>query len=359
MRPDKLIKSLGRHVETGSRVTDDQRARLKSSLEAFHRVVGTDFKLPSRHTLTRYITSFFEGFHSHMVFIHHTWQINEAPPELVLAICAVGAQYCFEHRNSERLFYAGKEILMERLRHEGGKFGHEANTFLSLHGCIPPQNQPQSDQSSPGYILSHHEASARQWDVMDAVRTLIILMGYATWEPKELLLREAFALRSLLVQVLRGIGLKEEPEPEGTPELEPHAAWLDWVRRESTRRAKLIAFSFLHIHTVAYDTYPVLHSNEIHLRLPCSTREWKAPTAAHWKTAGREARKEQLLFQDALSLLLRNVDGAAPLDPIPTPLGNYVLLHGLLQRIYIVRDLSLPLADQTASLPSHEVDKLE
>lgn len=356
---DVLIPATGRHVEADSRVTDDQRARLKSSLEAFRHVVGPDFKLPSRHTLTRYVTSFFEGFHSHMVFIHHTWHINEAPPELVLAICSVGAQYCFEHRNSERLFYAGKEILMERLRFEGGRFGHEASTFLSLHGCVAPPAQSLGGQSSPEHTHGDPEASSWEWDVMDAVRTLIILMGYATWEPKELLLREAFALRSLLVQVLRGIGLKEEPEQEEPPDAEAHAAWLDWIRRESTRRAKLIAFSFLHIHTVAYDTYPVLHSNEIHLRLPCSTREWKAPTAAHWRTAGREARKEQLLFQDALSLLLRNVDGAAPLDPIPTPLGNYVLLHGLLQRIYIVRDLSLPLADQTASLPSHEVEKLE
>lgn len=354
-----LIPAPGCHVETGSRVTDDQRARLIADLESFRHVVGPDFKLPSRHTLTRYITSFFEGFHSHMVFIHHTWHINEAPPELVLAICAVGAQYCFEHRNSERLFYAGKEVLMERLRFEGGRFGHEANTFLSLHGCLPPPGTQPGVQSTPRYRHNDAEEVPRKWEVMDAVRTLIILMGYATWEPKELLLREAFALRNLLVQVLRGIGLKEEPEPEDSTEAEPHAAWLDWVRRESTRRAKLIAFSFLHIHSVAYDTYPVLHSNEIHLRLPCSTREWKAPTATHWRTAGRETRKEQLLFQDALSLLLRNVDGAAPLDPIPTPLGNYVLLHGLLQRIYIVRDLSLPLADQTASLPSHEVEKLE
>jgi hypothetical protein len=48
-----------------------------------------------------------------------------------------------------------------------------------------------------------------------------------------------------------------------------------------------------------------------------------------------------------------------PLDPIPTALGNYLLLHGLLQRIYIVRDLSLPIMDSSASLPVEEVDKLE
>ncbi|SPO00099.1 related to regulatory protein amdA [Cephalotrichum gorgonifer] len=355
--PANLTERARRPIEIGCRVTDDQREELNIALEASRDVVGPDFKLPSRHTLTRYLTSFFEGFHSHMVFIHHTWRVSEAPLELVLALSAVGAQYCFEHRNSERLFYAGKAILMERLRQEAGKSGCETNAFLNL-GSL---NRPPDNRSSPRNILSGLERGPRKWEVMDSVRTLIVLMGYATWEPKEVLLREAFALQSLLVQVLRDIGLEEEPEPDESvaSDMEPHAEWLAWVRQESTRRAKLIAFSFLHIHSVAYNIYPVLRSNEIRLRLPCSTGEWRAPTAAHWQTAGREIRKEQLLFQDALSLLLRNFDSTAPLDPIPTPLGNYVLLHGLLQRIYIVRDLSLPFTDQSASLPEDEVEKLE
>lgn len=160
---------------------------------------------------------------------------------------------------------------------------------------------------------------------------------------------------------MRDIGLQEEPEQEDTSasELRSNTEWLAWVWRESTRRAKLIASSFLHIHNVAYNTYPVLRSNEIHLRLPCSTREWKAPTLAHWVAARRDIAKEQLLFQDAISILLPNDNSAAPFDPIPTPLGNYVLLHGFLQRIYIVRDLSLPLADQPACLPADEVEKSE
>ena len=344
-------------------MTDDERARLVTCLETFRDVVDPSFKLPSRHTLTRYITSFFEGFHSHMVFIHHTWRVNETPLELVLAICAVGAQYCFEHRNSERLFYAGKAICMERLRHEGTKFGHKTNTFLNLHGGLSQRRAADPWSTGPN-SMHNHNTPPRDWGVwetIDTVRTLILLMGYATWEPKEVLLRDAFAVQSLLVQVLQDVGLQEDPESEDAlnQETDPHAAWLAWVRIESTRRAKLIAFSFLHIHSVAYNVYPVLRSNQIHLRLPCSTREWKAPTAAQWQTARRETRKQQLLFQDALSLLLRNVDCTAPLDPIPTPLGNYVLLHGLLQRIYIVRDLSLPIMDQQASLPPDEVEKLE
>jgi len=187
-------------------------------------------------------------------------------------------------------------------------------------------------------------------------------MGYATWEPKESQVREALTLQGILVQVLRTVGLEEDTKSsheEDGDGLSPHAAWAMWLPRETARRAKLIAFTFLHTHSVAYNIYPVLRSNELRIRLPCSTKEWKAASAAQWMVARRETGKEQLDFQQALALLLRNSDGTAPLDPLPTPLGNYVLLHGLLQRIHIVRDLSLPIMDQTASLPNEEVCKLE
>jgi transcription factor-like protein len=189
-------------------------------------------------------------------------------------------------------------------------------------------------------------------------------MGYATWEPKVSLLQEALTLQGLLAQVLRDIGLSEtnEEEPDLTFDQHnpPQAAWQSWVDRESTRRPKRIAFSFLHTHSLAYNVYPVLRSNEVNLRLPCSTREWKAMTPQQWLDARRDTPKEQLYFQDALSMLLKKADGGtSALDPLPTPLANYLLLHGLLQRIYIVRDLSLPVMDPSAALPAEEVDKLE
>lgn len=203
-------------------------------------------------------------------------------------------------------------------------------------------------------------------DPAETVRTLIALMGYATWEPKASMVKEAFALQGLLVQVLRDTGLDEDEDIiESTPPQASahrnaaHCTWLQWIEQESRRRSKLIAFSFLHTHSIAYNVYPVLRSNEVKLRLPCSTKEWKAGTAAQWQEVSKEVKKQQLYFQDALSLLLRNSNASVALDPIPTPLGNYLLLHGLLQRIHIVRDLSLPVMDDTAALPSEEVDKLE
>ncbi|KAK7403270.1 hypothetical protein QQX98_010961 [Neonectria punicea] len=339
------------------KITDEQRVRLNQSLERFRDVLDPAFRLPSRHALTRYVTSYFEGFHTHLVFIHvHTWRVLDSPLELVLSIAALGAQYCLEHRNSERLFHAGKAVLFERLFHERAKFGPKTARLVNMQ-TGSPHRQTQANRST---IDGMSILDCGLWEPIDTVRTLINLMGYATWEPKESLLQEAFILQSLLEQVLRDVGLEEGDEPETISDLASlHPAWIAWVHQESVRRAKLTAFSFIHIHSVAYNVYPALRSNEIHLRLPCSTKEWKAPTAVQWQSVRREVRKQQLHFQDALGLLLRNVDCAVALDPIPTPLGNYVLLHGLLQRIYIVRDLSLPIMDRSASLPAEEVDKLE
>ncbi|KAG6362448.1 hypothetical protein INS49_010678 [Diaporthe citri] len=322
-----------RPVDTESqpyRISEDQRLRLNALIETFRDVLDSNFKFPSRHALTRYMTSFFEGFHSHMPFIHApTWRISEHSVEFVLGIAAIGAQYCFEHRMSERLFHAGKTILMQRLAREPDKFGPKAGSFLHLHSLSPQKRESRPIQ----------DKDWGSWEPIETVRALIALMGYATWEPSAQLVQEAFALQALLAQVLREIGLHED----GLPQLPAGK-----LHRKPPGMPG-----------IAYNVYPVLRSNEVGLRLPCSTGEWKAQTAQQWQTARREAGKQQLFFQDALSLLLRNTDGTAPLDPIPTPLGNYILLHGLLQRIYIVRDLSLPVMDHSASLPSEEVDKLE
>ncbi|KAI9162862.1 Hydrogen peroxide stress regulator 1 [Paramyrothecium foliicola] len=336
------------------RVTDEERLKLLDSLDSFVDILDPNFKFPSRHALTRYITSWFDGFHSHMPFIHSsTWQILDHPLEVILGISAVGAQYCFEHRMSERLFFAGKAILMDRLASASDDLGSRTSAFLALNNPSP-RPSARSDVSP--------------WQPIETVRALIALMGYATWEPKASMVGEAFALQGLLAHVLRDVGLEDSSDmqhsmpPTHSPSLDLQSLqtqWRKWVEQESCRRSKLIAFSFLHTHSVAYNVYPTLRSNEVRLRLPCSTKEWKATTASQWRAASQEVKKQQLYFQDALSLLLRNKNCSAPLDPIPTPLGNYVLLHGLLQRIHIVRDLSLPVMSDSAALPMEEVDKLE
>lgn len=321
-------------------------AKLHVSLEAFSGILDPAFKFPSRHAMTRYVTSWFEGFHSHMPFIHSpTWRILDHSLEMILGIAAVGAQYSFEYRVSERLFYAGKAILMDKIAQ-----------IPSIASLLAIGNNSGGTRAG--------RSGTSSWDPIETIRALIALMGYATWEPKASMVKEAFALQSHLTHILRHAGLEDDPEaaeiiPLMQSRQQPQrGAWYSWIDQESRRRSKLIAFSFLHTHSIAYNVYPVLRSNEVALRLPCSTKEWKATTAAQWQAATKEVKKQQLHFQDALSLLLRN-NNTTPLDPIPTPLGNYVLLHGLLQRIHIVRDLNLPAMNSSAALPAEEVEKLE
>jgi hypothetical protein len=285
-----------------------------------------------------------------MPFIHiPTWQITEHSPELIFGIAAIGAQYCFESRASERLFFAGKALMMERLRQDTNVIGLPA---LPITHPVTENNRPagNTEKDSP----------------VETIRALIALMGFATWEPKASMVQESFALQGILTQVLRNAGLEDVEEPVlATPSDQPSDGsslwheWKTWIAQESTRRSKLIGFSFLHTHSIAYNVYPTLRSNEVGLRLPCSTKEWKAPNPILWRDAAKEVPVPQLFFREALSLLLRNKSESAPLSPIPTPLGNYVLLHGLLQRIHIVRDLSLPVTSNAAVLPNEEVDKLE
>ena len=288
-----------------------------------------------------------------MPFIHAaTWDVNEHPAELVLGVAAIGAQYCFERKVSEQLFYAGKAVLMARLKRNVGRLGPVTRSSLAM--------------SQPAIAQDASSECEEDLPLIGMVKALITLMGFATWEPKTSLVQESFALHGILTHILRDTGTTEEDKSEVPAIMEGgdessmlDQEWRAWVKSETSRRAKLIAFSFLHTHSIAYDVYPTLRSNEINLRLPCSTKEWTAGNATLWQSARVEVLKPQLFFQVALSLLLKTRDDSSPLDPIPTPLGNYVLLHGLLQRIHIVRDLSLPVMSKTAALPIEEVKKLE
>ncbi|KAJ5176915.1 uncharacterized protein N7482_002792 [Penicillium canariense] len=319
-------------------VSEDQRFRLAAALEDFRNVIP-DFTLPSRHTLTRYLTSYFEGFHPHIPFIHiPTFRFNECSPELILAIMTIGAQYRFEHRNAERIFHVSKAVLYERMSRESRMAGYSAPLGVSQYS--------DDNQASGGAVIS----TSRQ---MEVIRCLLVLMSYATWE-RAGLVQEAFQLQSQLVQHIRDAGLTE-------PYIDPRVTqdWYEWADQESVRRTKLISFCFIHIHSVAYNIYPSLRSSEIHMRLPCSSKEWTANTAAEWEAAQRDRGPQQLFFQDALTLLLQKSRSAVPLEPIPAPLGNYMLLHGLLQRIHIVSELSLPNGNHITSLPTEELNKIE
>jgi hypothetical protein len=247
-------------------------------------------------------------------------------------MCAAGAQYCFERRSSERLFRVAKAIVFERLRQEEAHFGPQTLGLIASSNVYTPEAAPPPRRTGP-------------WAPLDMAKTLLTLVGFATWERKDLL-QQAFCLRGLLVQTLRDIGLRED-NVNTTGSTSRSAMWDQWVQLESARRTKLVAFCYINVHSIAYNVHPILWSSELHLRLPCCTPQWQASSASQWSALRREGKQDQMLFQQALSVLLQDPTGTESVQPIPSPIGNYILLHALLQRIHVVRELSFPMTSHT------------
>jgi hypothetical protein len=81
-------------------------------------------------------------------------------------------------------------------------------------------------------------------------------------------------------------------------------------------------------------------------------------TPEHWQALRHEGRQlPQGKFATTLTRLLES-DGTATIEPPPSALGNYVLLHGLLQRVFLLRQASLPGRGKSA-LPDKDIECLE
>lgn len=216
-------------------VTEEQRVKLDQIIRSSSHILDPPFRLPSRHALTTYSKSFFGGFHLHMSVIHvPTWRLYDHPVEVIFGIAAVGAQYCFEKRAAEQIFFAGKAFLIDRLARPPGTL--DSPSLLVMNSITPAFDQ--------------HRANGKNIDgeCIETIRALLILMNNATWDPQPLGVRQSFALQELLTRILRNEGLDEAKEPVLPPGMDENAnqymdqQWRLWVEKESTRRTKLVAF---------------------------------------------------------------------------------------------------------------------
>ena len=285
-------------------VTSSDRSRLLFALETTQKA-GTTLSLPSANALTRYIAGYFTGFYPHFPFTHApTFKLESCSPQLCLAMMAVGAQDRFETTPATELFYLSKALLFEK-----------------QHSRTRPE--VRQSQSS----LSNH--STRKSNILDEVRCLLCLAQFATWQSDESLKTEACILQSLLAQSLRLSGLEENIDTL------VYSDWKQWVQWESARRTKLFSFCFLATQSIAYDTPPSIWCDEIKLRLPCSCPEWTAPDSVTWSLLQQNTPHEQGLFHDTLGSFF------SPTYPSDyngsSPVANYVLIHGLLQKIIWTR----------------------
>lgn len=262
----------------------------------------------------------------HLIFVHEpTLDLENCPPEFVLALATIGAQWRLEQRNTLSLYSASLAIVRRRTMLE------------NPYSVTGPRAPPSLDETY------HH------------LGTCVILLGYATWESPAAL-SDISILVSIVSSCMQTIGLTEE---ESGAENETSADWLHWLQCESRRRLCLVAFVSLETLGIAYNFPPALFGSRIGLRLPCDPALWKAASENEWASLRAAAcLKSQPLYRDVLAYMLASHNHQQLPDFEMTAQGGYVLIHGLLQRIHLLHEVSAPLMAEGSCLPSVEADRL-
>lgn len=341
-------------------VSSDDRQNILLKLDEFSSTLPDEFQLPSRLALCRYIAGYVNGFHEHLPLIHiPTMAVEGCAVELTLAMAAVGAQYCFEGEKGVELFNASQAIAVQRIRRRDARlvnFHRRAESEFSTlsrgqDGSSNTDTPPMdSSTSGPLGLPSEPETSAtlEREDLIQTAQALLILMAMATWAKHKEILREALAIQSILATLIRDDGLKSQPIPD-------HASWEEWVRVETTKRTKLIVFCFFNLHCIVYNIPPLILNSEIKLSLPSSAAEFKASSESAWREARRKG-PVVMEFQEALRRLFMR--GGKDNNEWNSSLGNYILIHALIQHIFFVRQITKCRFDGP-DLKSDEVSSLE
>ncbi|KAJ5986743.1 hypothetical protein N7451_011108 [Penicillium sp. IBT 35674x] len=184
----------------------------------------------------------------------------------------------------------------------GAQYRHEHRKAVLLFHAAKATLQYREKQGSI------HEEPFHTRLVREA-RCALYLIAFATWQSEKDIVREAFNLQSFLAS--------------GNP-------------TEESDHSLLLFSIFMEI---AFGTPPILLSDELQLRLPCTCFEWIAPNHEKWAKVHKIGPARQLLLQKALSHLLNGSEQPDLLSsqPVPSPLANYILLHALIQRIMFVQ----------------------
>ena len=323
------------------RVTDDHRNRLIQALGQSQTTMSKS-SFPSCHSLTRFVNGFFDGFYPHIPVVHlPTFKLEDCEPEIILAMAALGAQYRHEHRKAVLLFYAAKTTLQQNTHQRERR---------ELDKGLSPGDRHTSD-FYPETQGSHYQSMQ---EVMREAQCALYLIAFATWQSEPDIVREAFNLQSFLARCVRDCQLEDQELQQKNP------SWHSWIQQESDRRVKLFSFALLNLHGIAFNTPPVILSDELQLRLPCSCFEWIAPNQEKWTKVYKSGNTQQMPVQEALSHLMKGSNEPHLLNsqPVPSPLANYILLHALIQRIMLVQQAFGPYTDEDRTLLNRQKESI-
>jgi hypothetical protein len=357
LQPDDPTDEGGTRKRQFADISHSDRETIERKLEEFSEVVPSDFRLPTRLALCRYIAAYITGFHEHMPFLHiSTMSVETCSIELILALAAIGAQYTFEGEKGVELFRVSRSITTQRItkrdsrlveRHQSTHSERSSPYDLEMG---PSRQGPRTGSASgPLGLPSETDATFAGEDLMQTAQALLLLMALCTWAKHKEILREALAIQSVLATLIRDDGMQSEP-------MSADISWLEWVRRESVKRTKFIVYGFSNLHCIVYNIPPFMLSSEVRLTLPCSAAEFKAPTAALWEELRKKGCPE-VRFQDALKRLFSK--NGRDVTVSNSSSGNYALIHALIQHIFFLRQVARCRYDGPGDLGPEDIASLE
>ncbi|VUC25720.1 unnamed protein product [Clonostachys rosea] len=315
------------------RVTKEDYNKIRQIVDAEHDCMPVGFSLPSRHALSRYIEGF-SSFRSHLPFLHFsTRAIKSLPAELILAIASMGAQYRFEPNEALAMCQASKSIIDFKLRlHETSLVNVEKDARWS-------SVQPEKDASlvtmwsNNSVELPLEAPLTSKLLAFETLQAMVIIITLCTWSHKSLL-PISFSMAEKLCNHLRQGWLDADPPVE--------LDWHRWAQHEGRRRTIFTAFIVLNLHTVIYDVPLRLLSSEISsIHLPQCESKWEARTAADWSAAYSNGDPESVQCGQYISKLLSPCPPRDQGRPSTSSFGNLIMIHALLQQIYLVRELAV------------------
>ena len=168
-------------------------------------------------------------------------------------------------------------------------------------------------------------------DRLETAQAVLLLFAVGLWGAKTIL-NDALSLQSQLAMLVRDEGLVVETSHLAVED------WEAWIRFEGATRTKLIAFCFFNLCSTAYNMPPSIFTSELNLFLPSRARLWRAETAWQWEELKHSTASAELTVHEALSRLFGRTNQGLPTSL--SSLGNYVLIHALIQHVYLLKQTS-------------------
>jgi hypothetical protein len=205
------------------------------------------FRLPSLHSLNRYLSTYFGLFHHHLPFLHPaSFEPAQASPPLLLAVLSIGALYAFDQEQAYML-HIGSKVLV--------------NQFL----------QNKENFSSRKCPL---------WTMQSSLLNMI----FASWSGDPKGLEWACSIKSLLANMVAGNRYELKLRQEAREGRAPTRA--EWVEDEGCRRTYYAVYIFFGLLTLTFNHTPAISFNEFEdLQLPSTEGLWNLKVAdeAAWQ----------------------------------------------------------------------------